>query len=169
MSADSRHDRSFGLTEAGPVEQRDRKIDQGRIQGIQLVAKTEAMPRRLLAAAIQELIEDILIELPGTLAVRVGERGLLRCLLQAKMNDLAETALETATDLPQAMRLGQLAKEHGDELIPAGESLGSMLGTGPLNGSLEVLAGEELQKLAKEAGYAYHQTALRLRGSGSVW
>jgi hypothetical protein len=44
-----------------------------------------------------------------------------------------ETAGQAAANLPERMRLSQLAKKHGHKLVPTTESLGASLGLGCMN------------------------------------
>jgi len=60
------------------------------------------------------------------------------------MDDLAEAGVQASADLPQRMGLGQLAEQHRNELIPAGEALGAVFGAMIADGSLKLVAGEDL-------------------------
>jgi hypothetical protein len=65
------------------------------------------------------------------------------------MYQLAETAAQTVADLAQGIGMAQLAKEHGDELRPATESLGGTLGVMLLDQSRELQTGKVMQQLIK--------------------
>ena len=64
---------ALGTGVVSPGKQPQTQGDRGTVQAQQLVAEPEAMTRRLPATLVQELIEDILIQLPWALAVRIGE------------------------------------------------------------------------------------------------
>jgi hypothetical protein len=49
-----------------------------------------------------------------------------------------------------------LAKQHRNELLPAGETAGMALGSVIPNQRLKLQAREKLQKLAENAGYSIH-------------
>jgi hypothetical protein len=51
------------------------------------------------------------------------------------------------------MGLGQLAKQHGHELIPAWESLDVTLGPMLLDGLLKLGPGKQAQDLAEQTGH----------------
>jgi hypothetical protein len=59
-----------------------------------------------------------------------------------------------------------LAKEHGDELCPAGEALGGTLGFVLGDESGELGARKMLEELIEQARYLYDCLALLV---GSVW
>jgi hypothetical protein len=63
---------------------------------------------------------------------------------------------QTAHDLPQRFGLSQLAKQHGDQLRPATESLGVLLGPMLPDRLLELDSGQEAQYLRKNAAYSIH-------------
>jgi hypothetical protein len=55
------------------------------------------------------------------------------------------------------MGSAQLAKEHGDELSPAGEAAGMAFGAGLVYRLLELEARKQLQELAEYATESIHQ------------
>jgi hypothetical protein len=55
------------------------------------------------------------------------------------------------------MGSAQLAKEHGDELSPAGEASGMTFGAGLVYRLLELDARKQLQELAEYATESIHQ------------
>ena len=64
------------------------------------------------------------------------------------------------------MRLTQLAKQHRDELRPAGEPLSGTLGTMLLHECGKLGAGKVLEQLIEQAGCLYDCLALLV---GGVW
>src|SRR6185295_4664527 len=136
-------DRSLGLPKLRPIEQRRTELDHRRVQGVELVAEAEPLASlRHLLAAPQDLLEDRLEQLPGTMLVGIGQGRTTRRPLQAQMLELAQAAAQPPTDLPQRARQGQLAEQHGHELVPAGEALGIALRARPLDRLLELESRE---------------------------
>jgi hypothetical protein len=73
------------------------------------------------------------------------------------MLELPFTASQSSGDLPEGMGSAQLAKEHGDELSPAGEAPGVTFGLGLIHRLLELDARKQLQELAEYATESIHQ------------
>lgn len=82
------------------------------------------------AALVQQVVEDLLVELPGTVFVGVGEGGTLGCSLYLQLFKLVQAGGQSPAYFPQGVGLVQLKKEHGDKLVPGGESLGSPFRSG---------------------------------------
>jgi len=76
------------------------------------------------------------------------------------MAEPAETGGQAVADLSQGLGLGQLAEQHGQEVVPTGEPLAAALGTDIADQVVKLVAGKKLQKLAKQAGVTYHQSVL---------
>ncbi len=78
-----------------------------------------------------ELLEEALKQLPGTMLVRISQGRALGGVGQTQVTQLAFASGQAPADFAQRVRLPQLAKQHGDELAPAGEAarvpLGSVL------------------------------------------
>jgi hypothetical protein len=56
--------------------------------------------------------------------IGIGQRGTLGGIINPKVFQLAEAGGKTAAYLTQRLGLTELAKEHGNKLVPAGEALG---------------------------------------------
>ena len=52
------------------------------------------------------------------MGVGIGKRALGGGAAQSKVPELAAGYSQSVADLPQALGLGELAKEHGDILVP---------------------------------------------------
>ena len=81
-------------------------------------------------ALVQKMEEHLLIQLPWPVLVGIGQRRSLRGIADAKMLQLPQAGSEATANLPERVGLAELAKEHGDKLIPAGESLGGPFSLG---------------------------------------
>ena len=81
------------------------------------------------------------------------------------MYQAAETAGEPVADLAQGVRAAELAKQHRDELCPAGKALGSALAVMFLHQCGKLGPGKMLEQLIEQAGYLYDYLAL-LVGDG---
>lgn len=102
------------------------------------------------AAAFQELIEQLLIEPPGPMGIRIRQTRSIR-RLNPQVTQLTLAGGQAPADLPQRMGPPQLAEQHGHTLAPTGEAAGVALGLGLPHQALEFPAGEQLQELAEDA------------------
>lgn len=114
----------------GPGEKRQAQGYGRGVQGKQLVLEPEFPLLALHTAlvSLEQLIEEIPVHLPGPLRIRIAERGLLRGIPKAQMLDLAHTAGKPSADLPDALGLCQLTKQHGDKVGPGTEPFRMFLG-----------------------------------------
>jgi hypothetical protein len=60
--------------------------------------------------------------------VGIGEGGFIGGLGDAEMNQFAQATAQAVADLAQRIGVGELTKEHRNELRPTGETLGGTLG-----------------------------------------
>ncbi len=81
--------------------------------------------------------------------MRSSSNWISRGSVQAEVLELALATAQPAVDLAQALGLGELAEEHGDEVVPAGETLGSPLASGLADKFGEAVAIHERKKLAE--------------------
>jgi len=137
-------DRSFGPPEFGPVKQSYGQVDRRGIQAAQRVFEPNFLITEHLAAApLQEMEEDFLIELPGT--VRIGiSQGRTAWGADAQVLQFPLAASEAAGYFPKRMSASELAEEHGDKLPPAAKSFRSALGSGLLDRLKEIGFGNKL-------------------------
>jgi len=71
------------------------------------------------------------------------------------MHQTAQTTGQAVADVAQGISAAQLAKEHGDELCPAGKALGASFGAVLLNQRSKLSPGKMLEQLIEEAGSLY--------------
>ena len=118
-------DGAFGLAEFSPGKKTETKVDGGGIDAEQLVLEAEflLLSGALVAKQVTQMKENILIKLPGTMGIRVRKRTLGRSSVHSQMTEFATGDSQAVADFPQALALGQLAKQHGNKLIPRGEAL----------------------------------------------
>src|SRR5206468_999158 len=154
---------TLGPSELSPVEKRKRQVDHARIQAHELVLEPELLARSApdhgRLALRQQLLEHRLVERPRPVRVGVSERRPLRGIGKAQVFELALAARQTPADLAEAVGAAELAEEHGDELTPAREPLGGVIGTMVFDRLLELKAGEELQQLREDARKSLHGRA----------
>src|SRR4030042_2175006 len=73
-------DRPFGPSERGPAEDAQAQIDRGRVEADQFVLKPKFLsPSDLHPTAFEQLEENFLIELPGTVLIGISEGGAIGC------------------------------------------------------------------------------------------
>jgi hypothetical protein len=80
------------------------------------------------------------------------------------VHQFAEAATQAVANLAQRIGTPQLTEQHGDELRPAGKSLGRMLGGVLLYQRGELGAGKVLEQLIKQACRLYDCLALLVGG-----
>jgi hypothetical protein len=117
---------AFGLAEFSPGKQTQTKIDGGGIKAKQLIPEAEflLLSGILVAKQVTQMKENVLIKFPGTVGIGIGKGTPGRSIAQTQMTEFATGDGKAVADLPQALGLSQLAKQHGNELVPRGESLG---------------------------------------------
>jgi len=77
-----------------------------------------------------------------------------RGFLHAEVDEFAFAGLEPFVDLAEALRLPELAKKHGDELVPAAEATGVALTLMGFNHPLKERARNLLENLTENARYS---------------
>ena len=84
------------------------------------------------------------------MGVGIRKRALGGSGAQTQMTELAAGDGQAVADLTQALRLSQLAKEHGDTLIPRGEPLGVAFRPAFIDQPQKGDAGHDLKYLAEQ-------------------
>ena len=145
-------DGTLGLTEVSPGEKAETKVNGGGIKAEQSVFETEfpLLSGALVAEQVTQMKEDFLIQLPGAMGIGVGKSALGRSSAQSQMAELATGDGQAVADLSQALALGQLAKQHGDILVPGGKSLGMAFCPAFMDQPHERKPGHDLENLAKQ-------------------
>ena len=110
----------------------------------------------LLAKARQRGPEQFFEQGGGAVLVGIRQGGSAGRFGDAEMHQTAQTTGQAVADVAQGIGATQLAKEHGDELRPAGKALGGALGLMFVNQSGEFGTRKMLeQQLIEEAGSLY--------------
>src|SRR5206468_11814910 len=78
----------------------------------------------------------------------------------SQMLQLSFATRQSAANLAQRMRPSQLAKQHGHELAPTGETPRVVFGFVLLNRLLEFPARKQLQHLRENTAYFVHRLSL---------
>ena len=87
--------------------------------------------------------------------VGIGQGGSTGRFGDAEVDQTAQATGQAVADIAQGIGPAELAKEHGDELGPAGEAFGGALGVMFLHQRGELGAREMLEQLIKETGGLY--------------
>jgi hypothetical protein len=117
-------DRPFGPSEACPVKHAQAQINRGGVETNQFVLEPELLPSSYLhPTAFEQLEKNLLIKLPGTMLVGIGEGGSLGGG-DSQMFQFALTASKTSGNFSEGMGSAQLTEEHGNKLAPTSESPG---------------------------------------------
>ena len=83
------------------------------------------------------------------MSVGVGQRGGFGAVHHAQMTQFAFEGGQTAAEFAEALSIGKLAEHQGDELLPAGEAAGMVLGLVLANGGFELQAGKNCSSWLK--------------------
>src|SRR5258708_5526284 len=147
---------ALGSLVGGPVEYRQTQFDHRAVDRQQFVLESEftLVILGFLLASAQQILEDILIQLPRTVLVGVGQGRVRRRAIHAQMLQLPLAASQAARDLSQRLGMTKLAEHHRAELVPTGEPVLPVLGL--LYGGFELQARDELQNLTENAAYSIH-------------
>ena len=95
-------DRPLCLTESGPIKQRGAEIDDRGVQTEELILETELLLARGDGPALlKKLVQHLLVELPGTFLIGIGQRGPRGGNVDAEMLQLSETTRKAAAYLPE--------------------------------------------------------------------
>jgi len=97
----------------------------------------------LLLALDQQLLKDLLVQLPGAVLIGISQGGTVGGG-DSQVFSFPLAAPKAAGNFSEGMSPAQLAKEHGHELAPASEPPGMSLGFGFLDCLLEIGPGKEL-------------------------
>ena len=150
---------ALGTTELSPWKHREAQRDGGRIQRQQLVLEPEFMlagaQPLVLAKARQRGPEQFLEQGCRAVLVGVGQGGSAGRFGDADMHQTAQATGQSVADVAQGIGAAQLAKEHGDELCPAGKALGGALGVMFFHQCGELDPGKMPEQLIEEAGSLY--------------
>ena len=123
-------DGSLGPPEFGPIKDFQTQVDSGRIHGDQFVFKPKRfLPDDLDTASFKEPKENLLIEIPWTVLIGIGQGGMARSR-DAQMSQLPLAASKTSANLTERMGTTQLAKQHGHKLTPAAKTFRITFGMG---------------------------------------
>ena len=66
--------------------------------------------------------EQILVDLPGTACIGVGQSGVTRGFIHAEVDQFAFAGMESFFGFEETSHLSQMAKEHRDEFVPAAKA-----------------------------------------------
>jgi Tn3 transposase DDE domain len=98
---------------------------------------------------LQQVVEHGSVQWPGAVLVGIGQGGAFGRFAHAQMPQFPFAGGQTAGDFPQALRMPELAEQHGDQLGPTGEAAGMAFGFILPDLGLAREARDELQNLAE--------------------
>jgi hypothetical protein len=127
-----------------PVKHAQTQINGRRVETDQFVFETERLcPRTFLSNPFKQMQEDLLVKLPGTMGIGIGQRGSTRGR-NAQVLEFSFAAPQTTGDFSQRMGSAQLTEEHGDKLAPAGKPSGMSFSFSLFHGFLELDSRKQL-------------------------
>ncbi len=149
-------DGALGGAVLGPVEDLGAEVDDGAVQTIEIARDHQGglgVGGKFGTEMAQQGEEEILIDLPGAVLIRVGQGGMFGGFGDAEMDQFAFAGLESFVDFAEALRLAELAEEHGDELVPTVETAGVAFALMAADDLFKHRLGDQMEKLAENAGY----------------
>ena len=146
-------DAARGAAEPGPGKQVQAQRHGRRIERQKLVPETKpglaAAEPPVAPEPLQGCPEQVLVKRGGAVFVGIGQRRSLRSPCHAEMRQLAQATGKAAANLAQTIRPCQMAEQHGDELVPAGEALGVSFGAMLLDQERELRAWKMAKQLTE--------------------
>lgn len=141
--------RTLGPSKLCPIENRKRQIDGAGVQAHEFILEPELLAtassgHRNLAFG-QELLEYGLIKRPRSMRIGVGESGTLRGISNAQVLKLSFATGQSTADLAETVGTAKLTEEHRNELSPAAEPLGGVVGAVLLDGLFKLQTREQLK------------------------
>jgi hypothetical protein len=128
----------------GPVEDAQAEVNGGRVEANEFVFESEfLLSRKLTSTSVQQLHKQMLIQLPGTVLIRVGQ-GRTTGSGDPQVLQFPLATSEASGNLPEGMSSTQLAEKHGHKLSPAGKSPSMALGFCCSDGLLELDSRKQL-------------------------
>src|SRR5215469_4341795 len=113
-------------------------------------------------AVLQQIVEHRSVQLPRAVLVGIGQGGALGRFVHSQMPQFPFAGGQTPRDFAQALRMSELAEQHGDQLGPAAEAAGMPFSFMLPDFGLERQARDELQDLAENTAYSIHGGSLRV-------
>lgn len=104
--------------------------------------------------ALPQLVKDSFLQLPRPVLIGIRQGGAHRRAPHPQVLQFSFRRRQTAADLAQGLGPAQLAKQHGHELIPAGEAAAMTLGLMPLHQRFKLQSRKRPQQLRKNAAYS---------------
>src|ERR1035437_956989 len=116
-------DRSLGAAETRPGKQVQAKVNGGGIQDINRFLQFQSGRFILVenAGAPDELLSQIIVDAPVTLAIGVGQGAVGNFAVYPQVIELVLTRTQTGFHIAQTFPKGELTKSHAEKLIPTGE------------------------------------------------
>ena len=134
----------LGPSEMSPVKDAQAEVNGGRVEANQLVFESEFLRfRKLTSTSVQQLCKQMLIQLPGSVLIGVGQ-GRTTGSSDPQVLQFPLTTSEASSYLSEGMGSTQLAEKHGHKLSPAGESPSMALGFRYSDGLLELDSRKQL-------------------------
>src|SRR6516225_9845649 len=134
-----------------------------------LETKLPLVSRCCPPAVLQQIVEHRSVQLPGAVLVGIGQGRALGRFVHSQMPQFPFAGGQTARDFAQALRMSELAEQHGDQLGPTAETAGMPFGFMLPDFGLERQARDELQDLAENAAYSIHGGSLRVVDVWFFW
>jgi hypothetical protein len=142
----------FGRSSEKPDPAQLRLFDPTAAQRAKLALEGELLARGVKGDGAEYLVEEPLEEFGGTFGVGAGKRRAALGSGHTGVLELALAAAPTGVDPAQAARSGEMAEEHGAEVVPTAEFLAAALAAGVAHQSGETAPVDGRKELAAKAG-----------------
>ena len=151
-------DAGLGLAKVGPVEERERQVDGGRIQGVDRVVQVDAkiladVERSCLA---DEVLGEVLPDAPVARLVGIGKCGLGDFAGEAEVIECFGPRVETGGNVAQSIPARELGEHHADELLTEAEVTCGGVGLVSIDDAVEGLAVNQIEDLGNDEASSVH-------------
>src|SRR5215831_14126211 len=149
-------DGSFLPRPCGPRKHLRTQCHNAGIDAEQPVLESEfRFVSQFRTAPFRCLIKNVPEEFPRTVAIGISQGRTLR-YLYAKLLQSPFTTAEPASDLPQRLCIGQLAKQHGHKMVPASKTSRMPLDLCRLHLLMKLIPRKHLEQLRHDAAKSLH-------------
>src|SRR5215211_7144643 len=158
--------RTLGPTPMSPVKHAGTQLDGGAVESQQAIFESKFLPGTDRLALGQQIVEQLLEQLPRPMGVGIGQGRTFGFPLQPQVLQFALATLQTVSDFAQRTGLSQLAEKHRDKLRPTAKTSGMTLRSEFAHVAREIRTLKERQNLGKQTAGADHLRSPLMMGCG---
>ena len=163
-------DGRLGLPELGPREERETKIDGGRVQRIggSRQFRSERLSRVQRGGLTDQDMGKVAENAPIPILVGIGQCASGNVATNAGLVQFLPQSLEAGLDVPQTLPIRQLGKAHDQELAMAPQFPCPLVAAVPCHTFVEFVPRNEFHQLSKDCPPLVHEYPLRMIARGKT-